>query len=231
MRRFGGAAPLLLAFFLLASCRTMQSAEAPVQAQAEVSARRDGHAKTWNDGDHVGWSNHFAPDGLGVHVARARVAGEWKRPLPQMSEEIATSAKLLSEGSDTRTACASGVFYQVTAPVSGETTFELAAPETLVQFSIAPCPDLPTDLGVLIPIDTLAPDSADVPEGETPISEVRGTRDENPNNPLPPRVGNSAPVATNQSNFFALVLLTGALAMLVPAAGSTALAVRSRVKR
>src|SRR5712692_6314495 len=41
--------------------------------------------------------NHFAPDGLGVHVARARVAGEWKRPLPQMSEEIATSAKLLSD--------------------------------------------------------------------------------------------------------------------------------------
>ena len=26
--------------------------------------------------------NHFAPPGLGVHVARARVAGEWRRPLP-----------------------------------------------------------------------------------------------------------------------------------------------------
>ena len=26
--------------------------------------------------------NHFAPDGLGIHVARARVAGQWKRPLP-----------------------------------------------------------------------------------------------------------------------------------------------------
>jgi maleate cis-trans isomerase len=41
--------------------------------------------------------NHFAPAGLGVHVARARVAGEWKRPLPEMREEIATSAKLLSD--------------------------------------------------------------------------------------------------------------------------------------
>ena len=41
--------------------------------------------------------NHFAPPGLGVHVARARVAGEWKRPLAAMSEEIATSAKLLSD--------------------------------------------------------------------------------------------------------------------------------------
>lgn len=73
MRRFGGAAPLLLAFFLLASCRTMQSAEAPVQAQAEVSAQRDGHAKTWNDGDHVGWSNHFAPDGRFMGALSNRV--------------------------------------------------------------------------------------------------------------------------------------------------------------
>jgi len=41
--------------------------------------------------------NHFAPPGLGIHVARARVAGEWKRPLPAMAEEIAASAKLLSD--------------------------------------------------------------------------------------------------------------------------------------
>jgi maleate isomerase len=41
--------------------------------------------------------NHFAPPGLGVHVARARVAGEWKRPLAAMAEEIATSAKLLAD--------------------------------------------------------------------------------------------------------------------------------------
>jgi maleate isomerase len=40
---------------------------------------------------------HFAPDGLGIHVARARVAGQWKRPLPDMAGEIATAAKLLSD--------------------------------------------------------------------------------------------------------------------------------------
>ena len=40
---------------------------------------------------------HFAPDGLGIHVARARVAGQWKRPLPDMASEIATAAKLLSD--------------------------------------------------------------------------------------------------------------------------------------
>jgi len=41
--------------------------------------------------------NYFAPDGLGIHVARARVAGEWKRPLPELKEEIAGAAKLLSD--------------------------------------------------------------------------------------------------------------------------------------
>src|SRR5262245_62250906 len=41
--------------------------------------------------------NHFAPPGLGVHVARARVAGQWKRPLPEMADEIAMSARLLSD--------------------------------------------------------------------------------------------------------------------------------------
>jgi maleate isomerase len=41
--------------------------------------------------------NHFAPEGLGIHVARARVAGEWKRPLPEMKDEIAGAARLLSD--------------------------------------------------------------------------------------------------------------------------------------
>src|SRR6266436_2893571 len=41
--------------------------------------------------------NRFAPAGLGVHVARARVAGPWKRPLADMTEEIATSARLLAD--------------------------------------------------------------------------------------------------------------------------------------
>jgi maleate isomerase len=41
--------------------------------------------------------NHFAPAGLGIHVTRARVAGEWRRPLDQMAGEIAHSSKLLSD--------------------------------------------------------------------------------------------------------------------------------------
>jgi maleate cis-trans isomerase len=41
--------------------------------------------------------NQLAPPGLAVNVARARVAGEWKRPLAAMADEIALSAKLLSD--------------------------------------------------------------------------------------------------------------------------------------
>lgn len=41
--------------------------------------------------------NRFAPEGLGIHVARARVAGRWKRPLPEMAGEIATAAQLLAD--------------------------------------------------------------------------------------------------------------------------------------
>ncbi len=41
--------------------------------------------------------NHFAPAGLGIHITRARIAGEWKRPLSEMAGEIATAAKLLSD--------------------------------------------------------------------------------------------------------------------------------------
>ncbi len=41
--------------------------------------------------------NRFAPENLGIHVARARVAGPWKRPLPAMADEIATAAQLLAD--------------------------------------------------------------------------------------------------------------------------------------
>jgi len=41
--------------------------------------------------------NRFAPAGLGIHVTRARIAGSWKRPLPEMAGEIAISAKLLAD--------------------------------------------------------------------------------------------------------------------------------------
>lgn len=41
--------------------------------------------------------NHFAPEGMTIHVARARVSGKWKRPLSDMGDGIVQAAQLLSD--------------------------------------------------------------------------------------------------------------------------------------
>src|SRR5262245_66356091 len=43
--------------------------------------------------------NHFAPEGLGVFVTRARVAGKWRRPVAEMADEVRHTAALLSDSS------------------------------------------------------------------------------------------------------------------------------------
>ncbi len=41
--------------------------------------------------------NHFAPAGLGIHVARARITGPWRKPAVEMKDEIARSAAALAD--------------------------------------------------------------------------------------------------------------------------------------
>jgi maleate isomerase len=41
--------------------------------------------------------NRYAPPALGVHVTRARVAGQWKRPIDQLADEIARAGEALSD--------------------------------------------------------------------------------------------------------------------------------------
>jgi maleate cis-trans isomerase len=41
--------------------------------------------------------NHFAPPGLGIHVARARITGQWRKPAVEMKDEIARSAAALAD--------------------------------------------------------------------------------------------------------------------------------------
>ena len=43
--------------------------------------------------------NHFAPAGLAVHVARARITGPWRKPAVEMKDEIARSAAALADTS------------------------------------------------------------------------------------------------------------------------------------
>ena len=41
--------------------------------------------------------NHFAPEGLAIHVARARITGPWRKPAREMKDEIARSAAALAD--------------------------------------------------------------------------------------------------------------------------------------
>jgi maleate isomerase len=41
--------------------------------------------------------HHYAPAGLGVHVARARITGQWRKPAAEMKDEISRSAATLAD--------------------------------------------------------------------------------------------------------------------------------------
>ena len=41
--------------------------------------------------------NHYAPEGLGILVARGRVAGKWSKPVAELSDEIAHAAETLAD--------------------------------------------------------------------------------------------------------------------------------------
>jgi maleate cis-trans isomerase len=43
--------------------------------------------------------NHLAPTGLGIHVARARITGQWRKPAAEMKDEISRSAAALADSS------------------------------------------------------------------------------------------------------------------------------------
>jgi len=145
-------------------------------------------------------------------------------------------------GSDTRTACAPGVFYEVAAPVSAATTIELASATARAVFTIRPCADLPRDLQVSIPVDVVAPSAggvvgeADVLASQPPIDEVRGTRQAGPgplpartgNIPLPPRTGNTS--AGTEENRLPLVFI-GLLLLVSAPAAIGARAARERLNR
>src|SRR5262245_15231274 len=43
--------------------------------------------------------NHFAPTGLGIHIARARITGQWRKPAVEMKDVITRSAEALADTS------------------------------------------------------------------------------------------------------------------------------------
>ena len=140
-------------------------------------------------------------------------------------------------GGDTRTACVTGAFYEVTAPVGASTTIRLDAESATVAFTIRPCPDLPGSLEVQVPVDTIGPGlaggvlgDADFLPGEEPINEVRGAREPGPGIPLPPNTGNSMEVATDPPSLSLLLLVTGAAVMALPLVAWSAIRVSARAR-
>jgi hypothetical protein len=213
---------------VLATGQARFAAMGKVTINVNLDADADSAARTWR-------YEILSTSGQVVSTLQANTSGDapsMSVSTPVLPRGFYTVRQVL--GSDTRTACTGGAFYEVAAPVSGETTIELSGANVAVDFTIRPCPGIP-DLGVIIPVDTLAPTPGFVGEaerlpGEPPISEVAGARDENPNFPLPPRVGNTPPPAET-SNLLALLLVTGAAAMFLPAAAWSAVTVRGRSKR
>jgi hypothetical protein len=141
-------------------------------------------------------------------------------------------------GSDTATSCSGSAFYEVVAPVSAQTTLELAAASAQAAFEIRPCAALPGDLRVDIPIDTVTPGAfgpgvigdADVLPGETPINDVRGARQAG-DAPLPPSTGNTgAPPAGGAAEMAAMLLVAMSL-MAIPALAWPVVGAARRSKR
>jgi hypothetical protein len=141
-------------------------------------------------------------------------------------------------GGDTRTSCAPGAFYAVTAPAGAATTVQLATETATVAFTIRPCPDLPASLEVQIPVDTIAPGlgggvlgEADFLPGEEPINEVRGAREPGPGIPLPPGTGNTLSGASSSSSISFLLLVIGAAVMALSPLVWSASRASARFKR
>jgi len=118
---------------------------------------------------------------------------------------------------DTRSTCAPGAFYEVPAPAGAETTVELTGEALLVPFTILPCPDLPTSVTVLIPVDPISPATP----SEVPVEEVRGVREPGPGAPLPPQTGNAPAVQSGPESMRAPY--TGLLFAALLAAATAAL--------
>jgi hypothetical protein len=170
----------------------------------------------------------------GTVVDRMRVGTSGDEPTATMSSSLVPYGyygvrQVL--GNDTKLTCGAGAFYQVTAPVTAETTLQLADSNVTANFAIHVCAGTPA-LSVDIPVDPIQPAAnagtlGDAYPGETPVNEVRGARQ--PGTPLPPNTGTGLePVAGNRSNDGLLFL--GFMLLTVPTLGVASVAA-VRVRR
>ena len=231
-----GTARLTVSFAgeVLATAEARFGAVGHLQVQATLNAGPDAAARTWRY-EVVDTSGQIVStlslstsgdDATGIASTGAIPHGSY------------TVRQVL--GGDTRTACAPGAFYEVTAPAGAATTIQLSQDVATVAFTIRPCPDLPASLEVQVPVDTITPGSgggvvgeADSLPGEEPINEVRGAREPGPaaNSPLPPSAGNTLSKASSSSSISLLLLVTGAAVMSLSPLAWSASRASGRLKR
>jgi hypothetical protein len=231
-----GTARLTVSFGgeVLATAEARFGAVGQLQVHATLNAGPDAAARTWR-------YEVVAASGQVVSTLSLGTSGD--------SPTGTASTAALPHGSytvrqvlsaDTRTACATGAFYEVTAPAGAAATVQLSTDRATVAFTIRPCPDLPASLEVQIPVDTIAPGSgggvvgdADFLPGEEPINEVRGAREPGPaaNVPLPPDTGNTLVGARSSNSMPLLLLVTGAAVMSLSPLAWSASRASGRLKR
>lgn len=228
-RETPGTAVLSVSFAgqVLASTSVQFGAAAgTVRVEALLDAGPDAAARTWR---------YQAIDPSGAVAAELQVNTSGDAPLGSATATLPAGVYAIRQvlGSDTALACTSGVFYAVSQPAGAVATVTITpGGQVTVRYTITPCPDLPRDVEVIIPVDTIAPGAAGgvvgepvTAPGETPFSEVAGARQPGPGL-LPPAAGNSAPPAATGP--LPALLATGSLLLL--SGGGLLLLSRRRVR-
>lgn len=180
-----------------------------IQVRATLNAGIDAAARTWR---------YEVVDASGAVVSTLNVGTSGDAPTGSATTAaIAQGTYTVRQvlGSDTATSCANGAFYAVSNP---NRTIQLTSATQAIDFVVTPCPALPDDLQVQIPVDTISPGAGGgvvgeaeglVPPGETPFSEVAGAREPG-FIPLPPNTGDSA-LAADDAGVSSLYLLAAGM--------------------
>jgi hypothetical protein len=184
-----------------------------IEIRATLDAGINAAARTWR---------YEVVNSAGAVVSTLNISTSGDAPtgaatVPNLPHGSYTVRQLL--GSDTGASCAANLFYEVT---TAATTVQLAGPSATASFTIRPCPALPNDLEVLIPVDTIAPGFGpgvigDAAPGEEPFSEVAGARQPG-FIPLPPNTGNSA-LAAGASGSPVLLIALALVVLVLPFLG------------
>lgn len=217
-----GAARLHVSFAgqRLATAEVRFAAPATIRVETLLDAGPNAAARTWR-------YEVVSPAGTVVATLQVNTSGDApigsavSAPLPP---GIYAVRQVL--GNDTALTCTGDAFYAVASPAGAVQVVDTTVGPATVRFTIRPCPALPADVEVIIPVDTILPGAGSgivgEPAIEPPFSDVAGVRQPGPG-VLPPAAGNSAAPGAAAPGILPLVvsgtllLLTGSGTLLLAA--------------